>query len=102
MLCVRYIPDGMSAAQWEAVKKKEADAKKKNLGNAGARGFKSRSMQSFVAALEKGEADHLFAVDPREVRKGKIPLKDATRPRLIHFTLSLSLSLSLASSPARV
>merc|ERR1712216_1116737 len=45
-------------------------------GAGGARGFKSRSFDSFVAALEKGEADHLYAVNPDDVRKGKIALKD--------------------------
>ena len=49
---------------------------KKNLGVGGARGFKSRSFNSFVEALEKGEATHLFAVDPRKVKSGEIPLKD--------------------------
>merc|ERR1711924_355331 len=49
---------------------------KTNLGAGGARGFKSRSFDSFVAALEKGEADHLYAVNPEDVRKGKIALKD--------------------------
>ena len=29
-----------------------------------------------MAALEKGEADHLYAVNPEDVRKGKIALKD--------------------------
>ncbi|KAJ8603806.1 hypothetical protein CTAYLR_000223 [Chrysophaeum taylorii] len=72
-----YVPDGLTPAQWAAMKKKEADAKsKKNFGAGGARGFKSRSMQSFVAALEKGEATHLFAVDPKKVKKGEIALKD--------------------------
>ena len=42
----------------------------------GARGFKSRSFDSFVKALEKGEATHLYAVNPEEVRKGNIALKD--------------------------
>merc|ERR1719440_1417201 len=57
------------------IKAKEKKAKT-NLGAGGARGFKSRSFDSFVAALEKGEADHLYAVNPDDVRKGKIALKD--------------------------
>ena len=45
----------------QALKKKDLDAKKKkDFGKGGARGFESRSMQSFVAALEKGEAKHLM------------------------------------------
>merc|ERR1711968_243598 len=70
-----YVPSGMSPEEWEKIKAKEKKAKT-NLGAGGARGFKSRSFDSFVAALEKGEADHLFAVNPEEVRKGNIALKD--------------------------
>merc|ERR1719213_1196804 len=66
---------GMSPEEWEKIKAKEKKAKT-NLGAGGARGFKSRSFDSFVAALEKGEADHLYAVNPEDVRKGKIALKD--------------------------
>ena len=48
-----YVPDGMTAAQWEAVKKKEKAAKaKKNFGVGGARGFRSRSMASWQEAYE--------------------------------------------------
>ena len=72
-----YVPDGLSKEQWAAMQKKEKDDKKnKNFGAGGARGFKSRSFNSFVEALEKGEADHLVAVDPRDVRSGKGALKD--------------------------
>merc|ERR1719214_484133 len=55
-----YVPSGMSPEEWEKIKAKEKKAKT-NLGAGGARGFKSRSFDSFVAALEKGEADHLYA-----------------------------------------
>ena len=59
------------------MKKREEDArKKKQFGKGGARGFESRSMQSFVAGLEKGETKHLFPVNPEKVRKGEIALKD--------------------------
>ena len=72
-----YVPDGMSKAQWDALKKKEKeDQKKKNFGAGGARGFKSRSMQSFMLAYERGEAAHLFPVDPAKVKKGEIPLRE--------------------------
>merc|ERR1712078_205883 len=70
-----YVPSGMSPEEWEKIKAKEKKAKT-NLGAGGARGFKSRPFDSFVAALEKGEADHLYAVNPEDVRKGKIALKD--------------------------
>merc|ERR1719451_258940 len=67
----------MSKEQWAAMQKKEKDAKaNKNFGAGGARGFKSRSFNSFVDAMERGEATHLFAVDPRKVKSGEIALKD--------------------------
>mmetsp|Transcript_3813 Transcript_3813/g.11855 ORF Transcript_3813/g.11855 Transcript_3813/m.11855 type:complete len:229 (-) Transcript_3813:261-947(-) len=72
-----YVPDGLTAEQYAKLKKKEVEeAKKKNFGAGGARGFKSRSMQSFMLAYERGEAKHLFPVDPAKVRKGEIALKD--------------------------
>ena len=51
-----YIPDGLSKAEWEALKKKEKNTK--NLGASGPRGYKSRSFQSFLEAKERGEADY--------------------------------------------
>ena len=66
-----YVPSGMTPEEWEKIKAKEKKAKT-NLGAGGARGFKSRSFDSFVKALEKGEATHLYAVNPEEVRKGNI------------------------------
>uniref|UniRef100_A0A7S3JQ05 Uncharacterized protein n=1 Tax=Aureoumbra lagunensis TaxID=44058 RepID=A0A7S3JQ05_9STRA len=72
-----YVPDGLSAEQWKKMKaKEETERKKKNFGKGGARGFESRSMNSFVAALEKGEAKHLMPVNPQKVKEGKIALKD--------------------------
>lgn len=72
-----YVPDGLTKEQYAKMKKEEADKRKKrDFGKAGARGFESRSMQSFVAALEKGEAKHLMPVNPAKVRSGEIPLKD--------------------------
>ena len=50
-----YVPDGLSAAQWKEMQAKEKKAKEgKNFGAGGARGFKSRSFNSFVEAMEKG------------------------------------------------
>ena len=72
-----YVPSGMSADEYAKLKSNEkAASQKKNFGAAGARGFKSRSFNSFVKALENGEADHLFAVDPEKVRRGEVALKD--------------------------
>ena len=68
---------GMSAAEWKKIQEKEKKQRTgKNFGAGGARGFKSRSFNSFVDAMERGEATHLFAVNPDLVRKGEIALKD--------------------------
>ena len=77
----RYDGDRPSPQRENAVQppvpSQEADAKKKkNFGAGGARGFESRSMASFMRAQERGEAEHLFPVDPAKVRTGEIPLKD--------------------------
>ena len=57
----RYIPDGMSKAQWEAMKKKEAEqGKGKNLGAVGITKFKSRSFE----AWQKSGQKNMFPVDP--------------------------------------
>ena len=59
-LKMEYIPDGMSKAQWEKVKQKEAEAlKNKNLGAVGITKFKSRSFEAF----QKSGAKNLFPVD---------------------------------------
>jgi hypothetical protein len=72
-----YVPSGMSKEEWAKIQKKEKEAKsKKKFGLGGARGFESRSMQSFQEARERGEADHLFPVNPADVASGKIALKD--------------------------
>jgi hypothetical protein len=72
-----YVPSGMSKEEWANIQKKEKEAKsKKKFGLGGARGFESRSMQSFQEARERGEADHLFPVSPADVASGKIALKD--------------------------
>mmetsp|Transcript_21398 Transcript_21398/g.64286 ORF Transcript_21398/g.64286 Transcript_21398/m.64286 type:complete len:216 (-) Transcript_21398:81-728(-) len=70
-----YVPDGLSPEQWKKMQAKEKEVKK-NLGVGGARGFKSRSFNSFVEALEKGEATHLFAVDPRKIKSGEVPIEE--------------------------
>jgi len=70
-----YVPDGLSPEQWAKMKKDEA-TKKQNLGGVGVDGkrFKSRSMESFMKALESGKGGHLFPVNPEKVKSGEIPL----------------------------
>lgn len=69
-----YVPDGLTPEQYKKLKEKEK--KKQDLGKIGARGYKSRSFQSFQEALERGEASHLMPVDPRDVKSGKIPIEE--------------------------
>jgi len=62
ILKMEYIPDGLSKAQWEAMKKKEAEAVKgKDLGKVGITKFQSRSFE----AWQKSGQGHLFPVDPK-------------------------------------
>ena len=62
----------MDPAAYAALKKKEAAASKKSDRKA----YKSRSFNSFVEAMEKGEATHLFAVDPRKIKSGEVPIEE--------------------------
>jgi hypothetical protein len=63
MLSMEYIPDGLTKAQWAAIKKREADdlKAKGNLGALGTTKFKSRSFE----AWQKAGGKHLFPVDPK-------------------------------------
>lgn len=72
-----YVPDGLTKEQWEKIKKKENE-QKKNLGGVGPRGFKSRSMQSFQEAMERGEAEHLLPVfnAKERVKRGELKVED--------------------------
>lgn len=59
---MEYIPDGMSKAQWEAIKRKEEEqGKGKNLGTVGITKFKSRSFE----AWQKSGSKNLFPVDSK-------------------------------------
>ena len=73
-----YVPSGLSDAEYKRIK--EADKKKMggNLGNLGPRGFKSRSMQSFQEAHERGQTQHKMAVIgyQKALKEGKIKKQD--------------------------
>lgn len=57
-----YVPDGLTPEQWNKIKKQEQEKNKgKDLGRLGPRGFKSRSMEAWQKAYERGEAGHAFA-----------------------------------------
>jgi hypothetical protein len=74
-----YVPSGFTK---ESYRKFKEDEKKKaakiNLGGVGPRGFKSRSMQSFQEAMERGEATHLMPVfnAKEKIKKGELKQED--------------------------
>ena len=58
----RYVPDGLTEAEYNRIKEKDASKLKgKDLGGIGPRGFKSRSLKGWQEAFERGETDHTFA-----------------------------------------
>jgi len=56
-----YVPDGLSPAEYNRIKAEDKKKMGKDLGRLGPRGFKSRSMQAWQEAYEKGLATHSFA-----------------------------------------
>lgn len=56
-----YVPAGLSAAEYQKIKATDKKKMGKDLGRLGPRGFKSRSMQSWQQAYEKGLTGHSFA-----------------------------------------
>jgi hypothetical protein len=57
-----YVPEGLTPEQYAKIRQQESEKiKGKNLGKLGPRGFKSRSMQAWQEAYERGEAAHSFA-----------------------------------------
>ena len=76
-----YVPTGMSPEEYRKIK--AADQQKvagKNLGALGPRGFKSRSMQSWQEAYERGETGHSIApfgyrqkLQKGEIKKAHVP-----------------------------
>jgi len=73
-----YVPDGMTASEYAALKKKESNAGK-NLGSNGPRGYRSRSFESFQKALEAGDpkAKNMPVFFAKEkLARGEIKLQD--------------------------
>jgi hypothetical protein len=57
-----YVPAGLTAEEYAKIRKQEsAKLKGKDLGRLGPRGFKSRSIQAWQEAYERGETTHTFA-----------------------------------------
>jgi hypothetical protein len=75
----QYIPDGFTADSYKKFKEEEKKKlAKQNLGGVGPRGFKSRSMQSFQEAMERGEASHLLPVfnAKEKLKSGELKKED--------------------------
>jgi len=74
-----YVPAGFTEESYKKFKQEEKKKQqKRNLGGMGPRGFKSRSMQSFQEAMERGEAEHLLPVfnAKERIRKGELKKED--------------------------
>ena len=59
-LKMAYLPDGFTQKQWDDLKKREEEDKKKKFGENGTTKFRSRSFE----AWQKSGGKHLFPVDP--------------------------------------
>ena len=74
-----YVPDGLTAAQYKKIKQQESSKYAgKNLGALGPQGFKSRSMQAWQEAYEKGLAKHEIAPFGyrQQLKKGQLKKED--------------------------
>mmetsp|Transcript_39452 Transcript_39452/g.68796 ORF Transcript_39452/g.68796 Transcript_39452/m.68796 type:complete len:185 (+) Transcript_39452:59-613(+) len=67
-----YVPDGLTDEQYQQIKEKERDISGKALGRVGPTRFKSRSMTDW----QKAGGKHLFAVDPKKISSGEIPIEE--------------------------
>jgi len=74
-----YVPDGLSAAEYQKIKQQEMNQLKgKDLARLGPRGFKSRSMEAWQRAYERGQATHSIAPFgyKEALKKGEIKKQD--------------------------
>jgi hypothetical protein len=81
-----YVPEGLTAAEYQKIKAEDTKKLGKNLGKLGPRGFQSRSMQAWQEAFERGETGHLFApvgyrekLQKGELKKEEVPVSGITR-----------------------
>ena len=77
-LSVGYVPDGLTTSQYQQIKTQDKKRIGKDLGRLGPRGFKSRSMQAWQEAYERGEAQHEIAPFGyrQQLQQGKLKKKD--------------------------
>ena len=73
-----YVPDGLTPEQYRKIRANDKKRLGKDLGRLGPRGFKSRSMQAWQEAYERGETGHSFAPFGyrQQLNEGKIKKKD--------------------------
>lgn len=73
-----YVPDGLTAEEYQKVKEQDKKRLGKDLGKLGPKGFKSRSMQAWQEAFERGETGHTFAPFgyKEKLKKGEIKKED--------------------------
>jgi len=56
-----YVPDGLSPQEYAKIKANDKKKIGKDLGRLGPKGFKSRSLEAWQMAFERGETSHTFA-----------------------------------------
>jgi hypothetical protein len=73
-LSMAYVPDGLTPEQYAKIKQGDKTKLGKDLGHLGPKGFKSRSMQAWQEAYEKGAAGHTFAPVGyrKQIKQGKL------------------------------
>lgn len=76
-----YVPDGLTAAEYQKIKAEDKKKLGKNLGKLGARGFQSRSLQGWQEAFDRGEVVHYIApvgyqkkLSKGEMKKEEVPV----------------------------
>jgi hypothetical protein len=76
-----YVPDGLTLEEYKRIKKAEQERfQGMDLGRLGPRGFKSRSMEAWQVAYEKGLTTHSFAplnyktkLQAGQIKKSDVP-----------------------------
>ena len=73
-----YVPDGLTPEQYQTIRANDKKNLGKDLGRLGPRGFRSRSMQAWQEAYERGETGHAFAPFGyrQQLQEGKLSKKD--------------------------
>lgn len=75
---MEYIPDGLTKAQWAAIKKKEQTKKKLKMDGTSGMKFRSRSFDEFVKGRENGTLKYNMPMEKaaEKLKKGLIKPED--------------------------